>query len=316
MTKPFATLPVRALPETPRIPHPYLALPERSVDVASAHFGRHRVVYRKLGEGPPLLLVHGLMTSGYSFRYVIAALAERFTVYVPDLVGMGDSDKPDVAYDARALARWIAELMDALEIRGCDVVGNSLGGYLAMWLALEDPGAIGRLVNLHSPGVPLPRLEVLRRAMRLPFAEGVLRAMVRFDQRLWIQRNVHYFDETLKSLEELDVYGRALASREGLHAFARILGETLAPHDLERFVRELSARRDRRAGFPVPLLLLYARRDPMVPPAVGEAMRALVPSARFEWLETGSHFAHVDAVSAFLAPVHAFLGAPAPAGVA
>lgn len=169
-----------------------------------------------------------------------------------------------------------------------------------MWLALEDEEAIGRLVNLHSPGIPLARLHVLRHAMSLGFAEDVLRALVRRDPRAWIQRNVHYYDETLKSLEELDVYARALATDAGLHAFARILGEALAPADLARFTARLAALRDAGRGFPSPLLLVYARRDPMVPPRVGDAMRALVPHARFVWLETGSHFAHVDATERFL----------------
>jgi pimeloyl-ACP methyl ester carboxylesterase len=75
---------------------------------------------------------------------VIEALAKHFTVYVPDLVGMGDSDKPDRPYHAPRLARWIADFQRAVGIRGSDVIGNSLGGYLSMWLALEDPEAIGR----------------------------------------------------------------------------------------------------------------------------------------------------------------------------
>jgi pimeloyl-ACP methyl ester carboxylesterase len=59
----------------------------------------------------------------------------------------------------------------------------------------------------------------------------------------------------------------------------------------------------------VPLLLLYAKRDPMVPPAVGRALHALVPDARFEEIAEGSHFAHVDAPEAFLRVVLPFLGA-------
>lgn len=306
--RPFRALPVSALPERPHVPHGYLSLPVHEVVIDSLDFGRHRVVYRRLGQGRPLLLVHGLMTSGYSFRYVIAALAAHFTVYVPDLVGMGDSDKPDRPYHAPRLARWLADFQRALGIRGCDVIGNSLGGYLSMWLALEDPDAIGRLVNLHSPGMPLTRLSVLHQAMKLPIAEPVLRAMVRRDPRAWIQRNVHYYDESLKSLEELDVYGRALADDGGLHAFARILGETMAPADMVRFGQMLRARAREGLAFPVPLLFVYADSDPMVPPSVGDALREHVPSAGFVWLTRASHFAHVDAPSRFLPPALMHLG--------
>ena len=56
------------------------------------------------GDGPPLLLVHGLMTAGYSWRYVLDGLGEHFTLVIPDLVGSGDSDKPPGRYDLPALA--------------------------------------------------------------------------------------------------------------------------------------------------------------------------------------------------------------------
>ncbi|MFO0695156.1 MAG: alpha/beta fold hydrolase [Polyangiales bacterium] len=305
---PFATLPVSALPLRPRIPHRFLELPVLDVLVESSAFGRHRIAYRRLGEGPPLLLVHGLMTSGYSFRYVIEPLARHFTVYVPDLVGQGMSEKPDRPYRARALASSIADFQRAVGIRGCDVIGNSLGGYLSMLLALDDPGAIARLVNLHSPAVPMPRFYALRTAMSLPFAERVLATAVRQDLRTWIQRNVHYYDESLKSIEELDVYGAPLATPDGLHAFARILRETMDPSDFGDFEDRLESRRARREAFPIPLVLLYAERDPMVPPSVGTRLHALVPDAELVWLPRASHFAHVDAVERFLPPTLAFLG--------
>ena len=78
---------------------------------------------------------------------------------------------------------------------------------------------------------------------------------------------------------------------------------------------ELRTRRDAGQAFPVPLLLLYARQDPLVLPAIGEQLAALVPDARLEWLEQTSHFAHVDTPEAVLAAIRPFLaeGAATPA---
>jgi pimeloyl-ACP methyl ester carboxylesterase len=86
------------------------------------------------------------------------------------------------------------------------------------------------------------------------------------------------------------------------------LAETMAIGSTREFVASLEARRARGEAFPVPLLLLYAAQDPMVPPAFGERFEALIGGARLVRLERASHFAHVDAVERFLPPVLEFLG--------
>lgn len=304
---PFQQLPFAALPAMPRVPHPYFGTPSRELSLDTASFGRLRVHCRIVGQGPALLLVHGLMTSSYSFRYVLEPLAEHFTVYVPDLPGSGRSSMPDRSYHPDRYADFLGELIDVLGIRGCAVVGNSMAGYLAMRLALRDATAMSRLLNLHSPGVPLPRLEALRIALALPISEAVLQRVVAIDPERWVQRNVHYYDETLKSREETREYGAPLSTRAGRHAFHRILKEALDVREMAAFEAQLQARRARGTPFPVPLMLMYAARDPMVPAEVGDRMRALVPGATFVKLREGSHFAHVDAPRVFLESALPFL---------
>jgi len=307
--RPFVQLPFRELPVKPRIPHQYFELPTRDVIVPSKSFGDVRIRYRVVGEGPPLLLLHGLMTSGYSFRYVVPSFAKQFTCYIPDLVGAGESDKPDRPYTANAYSTFILELIQALGIRGTDVVANSMAGYLAMQAAIVDPKAMRRLVNIHSPGVPLKRLHALRFAMSMPIAEPILKRIVRLDIDRWIHRNVHYYDESLKSREECQVYGAPLREPAGLHAFARILGETLDPKEMQQFVDTLEDMRRRNEPFPVPLYLLYADADPMVPPVVGDRLRDLLPSAKFTEIKQTSHFMHVDTPGKFVDAALRFLEA-------
>ncbi len=306
--RPFQQLPFAELPELPRVPHAYDDAEQRTLHVDSRPFGRMDVHLRTMGSGPPLLLVHGFMTSSYSWRYVLEPLSQHFTVYAADNPGAGRSDKPDRSYDPASLAEWVGELIDHLGISGAPVIGNSLGGYLCMRLALRRPDAIGRLVNLHSPGVPTKRLYALDAVMRLPGTYGLVRRLVHWNVERWVQRNVHYYDETLKSREETREYAAALASDAGVRAFARQLAETMRPRHMNAFVAELEARRDGGGGFPTPLMLMYAKDDPMVPPVVGDRLRALVPDAEWVQLTEASHFAHVDNPGAFLAPTLRFLG--------
>jgi pimeloyl-ACP methyl ester carboxylesterase len=296
------------LPERPRKPHPYFATKGESVEVTTPALGAARAHVRVHGSGPPLLLVHGLMTSSYSWRYVFEPLGERYTVYAPDLPGAGESD-PAPSYEPQHVADWIGALQRALAIRGCRVVGNSMGGYLCMRLALSDPGAIGRLLNVHSPGVPELRLVALRALLAVPGARAMLARRVRRDPLRWAHANVHYWDESLKSLEEAHAYGDPLTTEAGMKAFLGYLGDTMAIGPIREFQRTLLGRKARGEPFPVPLLHLYARRDPMVPPRFG-AILAERTGAPLVWLDRGSHFAHVDAVDAFLPPALEFLGEP------
>jgi pimeloyl-ACP methyl ester carboxylesterase len=301
---PFRQLPIADVPELPRLPHRYAETRADTVIVTTPHFGRVATHVRIHGAGPPLLLVHGFMTTSYSWRYVLDLLGTHFTLYIPDLVGCGASEKPDVAYTPDALARYIVALVDAIGIRGCAAIGNSMGGYLCMKAALADTSVFSRLVNLHSPGIPTARMRALRVALAMvPGWHSVLSWMVRRDPERWVHRNVHYFDETLKSREEHRAYAGPLAKPEGLNAFARYLDEALDVREMARFERSLAA----RGPFPIPLMLIYARRDPMVPPVVGERLKALVPNAEFVWLEDASHFAHVDATSRFVTAITPFL---------
>lgn len=303
---PFEQLPFDEVPDLPRVQHPYFDAEVRTLALASKPFGDVNVHVRVMGQGPPLLLVHGLMTTSYSFRYVLGPLAEHFTVYAPDLVGAGRSTMADASYHPDAVAASIGEMIDALGIRGCPCVGNSMGGYVMMRLALQDPGAVRRLVNLHSPGLPTARMHALSTAFGVvPSAPSIVDWLVhRKGPERWVHQNVHYWDESLKSREEHREYARPLVVPGGSRALFHFLHDTLDARHMTAFERTLEG----LAGvFPVPLMLVYAERDVMVPPVVGRRMHALLPSAEMVWLKEASHFAHVDAPGPFLAAALPFL---------
>lgn len=311
---PFRQIPYDALPDAPRLPHRWGDVRAHRGVVTTEAMGPVDTAWFTYGDPqrPPLLLVHGLMTHAYTWRYALDVLAAHFHLVMPDLVGAGATAKPRRSYHPDHVADWLGAFVDHAGIRGAPCVGNSLGGYLCLRLALRDPGAMGRLCDLHSPAVPLARLWALYAAMRLPGAEGLLGWLVGRDPERWCHRNTHYYDETLKSKEEARTWASALRSEGGVGGFAAYLRDTLDPRALRTFARTLAERRDRGEAFPVPLQLVYARTDPMVPPSVGAALAALVPSATVTWLERGSHFAHVDAVDAFAAAALPFLTASTP----
>ena len=308
--RPFAQRRFEELPLRPRIPHRYFEAEHEDVTISSQPFGRMRVRIVSHGpkDAPPLLLVHGLMTSSYSWRYLFDQLGDTHRLVVPDLPGSGRSDKvPQLRHSAAALATFVGELQRALGIDGCAAVGNSLGGHLCMRRALAEPASFERLAVIHAPAFPDARSVALHIALKVPGVAAALRGVIRHDPRRFAHRNVHYYDETLKSVEEAHEYGDPLASAAGARSFTRWLAESLEPRAMRAFTRELARRRDAGEAFPAPLMLVYAREDPIVAPANGPRLRALVPEARLEWLDRSSHFAQVDSPDRLAALLRTFL---------
>jgi pimeloyl-ACP methyl ester carboxylesterase len=298
MARPFEQLRFEDLPERPRIAHRYYDADTDDVHVDSSVFGAVcvRVVSYGRRDAPPLLLVHGLMTSSYSWRYLFERLGDRHRLIAPDLPGAGRSQAvPGRPHTVAALATFLGELQATLGISGCQTVGNSLGGLVCMHRALAQPSSFERLAVIHPPGVVQARLVALHVALRVPGVAAGLRHVVRRDPLRWAHKNVHYYDETLKSLEEAHEYGDPLAGADGAASFTRDLADAFDPRELRAFGRRLERRRDSGEGFPVPLMMMYARQDPTVSPEVGEKLRPLLPDAEFHWLERSSHFAQVDA---------------------
>jgi pimeloyl-ACP methyl ester carboxylesterase len=302
--RPFQQLPFDRLPDVPRVPHAFFDSEGRDVEVEWPPGRRSTVHVRVMGQGPPLLLLHGLMTSSYSWRYVLRPLGERFTCYAPDLPGNGASPAVnDASYSASSLAQWIGALQRALDIEGSACVGNSMGGYLTLLAALEGV-RFSRLLVVHAPGIAEPRLSLLKGVTRVPGSAALLSALIARDPERWCHKNVHYFDETLKSREEARTYAEPLRSSSGRRALYKFLGETMDPAPMRGL--HASLRRERRS-FPCPLMLAYAREDPMVPPRMGDEWKASLPDAELVWLDQASHFMHVDAADRFLEVALPFL---------
>src|SRR6266550_7305177 len=110
-----------------------------------------RMRYLRCGAGPPLLLIHGLLGYSFSWRLNLKALAQRRTVYAPDLVGAGFSERPaKLDCTLRANASRLARFLELLGVANCDVLGTSYGGaiaiVLAAMLAEKEPGFLKRLI--------------------------------------------------------------------------------------------------------------------------------------------------------------------------
>jgi pimeloyl-ACP methyl ester carboxylesterase len=273
----------------------------------------HRLAYRLAGdlesERPVLLLVHGMAGSSATWRDVLPELAAHATVVAPDLPGHGDSDKPRQDYSLGAHANALRDLMVALGIERATIVGQSLGGGVAMQLAYQHPQRCERLVLVSSGGLG-PEVSWMLRALTLPGAEylmpllfpsfvrdagnvvgrGLARLGVRWphaeqEWRAYVSLvepgNRHSFVRTLRSV--VDPAGQAVSAHDRLY---------LAAH--------------------VPTLIVWGRRDRIIPVSHAYAAHEALPASRLVIFEKSGHFPHNEEPEAFAALVTEFITTTAP----
>jgi pimeloyl-ACP methyl ester carboxylesterase len=262
---------------------------------------RARLSILEAGAGPPVLAVHGLGGTKGSFLPTVAALAPRFRVIAVDLPGFGDSDKPiGAAYDARFFARSGIDLLDALGLDRVHLIGNSLGGRVALEIALRHPGRAGRLGLLapslawrrDRPWVPLlrltrPELGLVQLAPR-PLVDAIVRRVIPGADEGWTAAGL---DEFLRAY--LTPAGRA-----AFYAAARQI-YLEEPHGEEGFwprLRTLQA----------DALFVWGRRDRLVPIAFARHVAEALPHARHLELDCG-HVPQVERPTQTHAALAAFL---------
>jgi pimeloyl-ACP methyl ester carboxylesterase len=262
-----------------------------------------QISVNEAGSGPPVLLIHGLGATKVSMLPSVAALAAAgHRAIALDLPGFGDSGKPIRApYDAPYFARAVIALMDALELERADLVGNSLGGRVAIEVGLRDPDRVARLGLLapslawlrRRPGAPLlrllaPQLGLVQPAPR-PVVEAIVRAVVPgATQEQWTAAGV---DEFLRSY--LTARGRA-----AFYAAARsiYLEEPHGPRGLWTRLPTLRA----------PALFVWGRRDRIVPIGFSQHVAQALPGARHVELDCG-HVPQLERPEQTHRALHAFL---------
>jgi pimeloyl-ACP methyl ester carboxylesterase len=234
------------------------------------------------GTGDPVILIHGLGATKASFLPTIAALAPGYRTIAVDLPGFGDSDKPlRGSYDAAFFARWMVALLDALGLERAHVIGNSMGGRVAIELGMEFPDRVGRLALL-APSLAWLRtrrwapylrwvptqLGLIQPAPR-PLVEAIVRRTIPGADQEWTAAGI---DEFLRSY-------LVPAGRAAFYAAARniYLEEPHGPDGFWTRLRSLS----------VPSLFVWGRRDAVVPAAFAAHVRDAVPRAKHLLLDCG-----------------------------
>jgi pimeloyl-ACP methyl ester carboxylesterase len=252
----------------------------------------HRVCFRMAGEGPVLVLVHGITGSSAHWAPVMPLLAERFTVIAPDLLGHGESAKPRGDYSLGAYATGIRDLLIALDYPTATVVGHSLGGGVAMQFAYQFPERSDRLVLVSSGGLG-EEVHLLLRAAALPGSELVLPVLAARRVRGVVAALAGLLDRLHlhpgHDLAEIAAGIGSLADSDARQAFLHTLRAVIDPTG-----QRVSATDRLHLAEAMPSLVMWGERDPIIPVAHARSAHKAMPGSRLELLEGAGHFPQLD----------------------
>jgi pimeloyl-ACP methyl ester carboxylesterase len=262
-----------------------------------------RIRYVRKGEGPPVLLLHGIASSIYTWKDVLPRLAAHHDVVAMDFPGFGDSAVPAHASGERTL-RSVVGLMDRLGIARASIVGNSLGGGIAVAMAARFPDRVDRIVLIDPAGynfAPADRPFLLRVAAAIP-APMLETLPVRPLVSLGLRQVFH--DDSLVTSDKVAEYVAPMR-RPGASA---ALHELLLGTDDLHFPGVIRSVR-------APTLIVWGRYDTWIPPRDAQRFAADIPGSRVATVESG-HMPQEERPAETAALIEEFLAAglsaPAP----
>jgi pimeloyl-ACP methyl ester carboxylesterase len=253
------------------------------------HVNGIEMVYETVGQGEPLLLLHGLGSRSEDWQLQLPAFAARYSVVVADMRGHGRTAKPPGPYSVPLMAADVLGLLDALGIDAAHVVGLSMGGMIAFQMAVDRPERVRSLVIVNSG----PALVAHTLSERL---------------RVWQRLALARLSKPARTAQFL---GPRLFPKPEQAELRRTFIAQWAQNDPRAYRAAMRALigwsvLDRISAIHCPTLVISGDRD-YTPPAAKEGYTALIPGARLVVVQDSGHATPIDQAEAFNACVLEFL---------
>lgn len=256
------------------------------------------LAYIRKGQGPPVVLLHGIPSSSYLWRDLIDPLSATFDVLAPDLLGYGDSDKRlDADLSIAAQARYVVAFMETLGVHQAAVIGHDIGGGVAQLMAVDEPQRVARLVLIDSAvdnNWPVPVIARLKE----PAWDQI---MTNIDMRKGLREGLEKGMVTAGRVtdEVVDEWTRPFQDLGGRRAYLR------AARALNN--RDLMSRSKHVEEIDTPTLILWGANDAFLEPRWAEVLQRKLRNSTIEIVDPGGHFLPLDRPDAVLEAITRFL---------
>jgi len=256
------------------------------------------IAYLRKGQGPALLLLHGIPSSSYLWRDVIDPLAATFDVLAPDLLGYGDSDKRlDADLSIAAQARYMVAFMESIGVHQAAVVGHDIGGGIAQLMAADEPQRVARLILVDSVvDNNWPVADIAR--LKEPVWDQI---MVNIDLRKGLRKGLEagMVSEGRVTDELVDEWTRPFQDLGGRRAYLR------AARALNN--RDLVSRSKHIEEIETPTLIMWGANDKFLELQWAETLKHKLRDTTVEIIDPGGHFLPLDRPDAVAEAINRFL---------
>ncbi len=243
-----------------------------------------KVHVQRFGRGEPLLFLHGLQGMSENEPGLLE-LSERYEIIAPDHPGFGRSDVSDNVDDVKDLAIFYLDLLDALKLDAVHVVGQCLGGWIAMEMAIYASHRFKSLTLVNSAGL---RLKGVPRGDMFVCSEGELLKL------LFAGEGAKAWLETWRSSPDReDIYERNRAAAAKFSWSPRLCNPKL-----DRWLHRVK----------VPTHVVWSEGNQVIPLAYGEALRDMIPGASLSKVGNAAHLVNLDQPKAFAREISQFVG--------
>ncbi|MGQ4619381.1 alpha/beta fold hydrolase [Nocardia sp. R7R-8] len=250
--------------------------------------------YHDAGHGTPVLLLHGSGTgvsAAANWWQTVPALSGALRVIAPDLIGWGATIEPaDASFGIREWGRHVLRLLDGLDLDQAWLVGNSLGGWVALQLAIDHPDRVLGVVSMGTGGAPVTTAAIAHHLDPDITTEGLRAAFRNFvvDARL-------ISDDMVAARQVVAEYEVGIGR----------LGKVMAARERDRHNLPLQA--DNLGDLAVPVLLLHGLQDKVIPPARTWELVAQIPTADAVLLNKCGHWSMIERPAAFSDTIKSFV---------
>jgi pimeloyl-ACP methyl ester carboxylesterase len=271
-----------------------IAFESRTIDA-----GGIETSYLEAGSGETVLMLHGSgpgVSALANWQHNIPTLAQRFHVLAPDIVGFGTTERPeDIVYSLRTWTDHIWAFMNAHGIEKARVIGNSLGGRIALQMATDHPDRIAKMVLMGTPAVGMTPTEGLAALRAYEPSHEAMRALLR---NYFAVDPAMITDDLVKIRYEASIADGAYEAYRAMFLDPRHAGSDLGITENE--VRAIAT----------PALLIHGREDKVVPLQVSLTMVGLLPDADLHVFSACGHWTQIERADEFSVVVSDYLGRP------
>ena len=260
------------------------------------------------GSGPPILFIHGLGASLFTWRHLVPALMTDYQVILIDLKGFGKSPKPDDnSYSIEDQVDLLYQFIQEKNLTNLTLAGNSYGGAVSLLLSLKliekDPGRLTKLILLDSAGYPKPipwYVKILRcrvlgwLVLHLLPTKSLSKKILKFS----------YYNPKLITQAQIEAYAAPLNMKGGKRALQKVAQQAI-PKNIEELIAEYPT-------IKVPTLILWGADDKVIPIETGNKLKAALPCSKLITIPITGHVPQEESPAATIPLLQDFLKNPPP----